>query len=109
MGVRLDRGAWRHHWLSLSTLTVTVPDDLASDFKDAGLLAPEAAEEMAAILRESLRHYMVGDVIRTADRLLIPKGPPPTLEENSGRSEGRARGDAPACGWFLTRTSSSRR
>ena len=65
----------------MTTLTVTVPDDLASDFKDAGLLAPEAAEDMAAILRESLRHYMVGDVIRTADRLLIPKGPPPTLEE----------------------------
>lgn len=67
-----------HH---MTTLTVTVPDDLASDLKDAGLLAPEAAEDMAAILRESLRRYMVGDVIRTADRLLIPKGPPPTLEE----------------------------
>ena len=65
----------------MTTLSVTVPDDLASDFKDAGLLAPEAAEDMAAILRESLRRYMVGDVIRTADRLLIPKGPPPTLEE----------------------------
>lgn len=65
----------------MATLTVTVPDDLASDFKDAGLLAPEAAEDMAAILRDGLRRYMVGNVICTADRLLVPKGPPPTLEE----------------------------
>ena len=65
----------------MTTLTVTVPDDLASDFRDAGLLAPEAAEPIEAILRDSLRRYMVRDVIRTADRLLIPKGPPPTLEE----------------------------
>ena len=65
----------------MTTLTVTVPDDLASDFKDAGLLDPEAAADMAAVLRDRLRRYMVGDVIRTADRLLIPKGPPPTLEE----------------------------
>lgn len=65
----------------MTTLTVTVPDDLASDFRDVDLLAPEAAGDMAAILRESLRRYMVGDVIRTADRLLVPKGPPPTLEE----------------------------
>ncbi len=73
-----ESGSAVHH---MATLTVTVPDDLASDFKDAGLLAPEAAEDMEAILRETLRRYMVGDVIRTADRLLIPKGPPPTLEE----------------------------
>ena len=65
----------------MTTVTITVPEDLASDFRDAGLLAPEAAEAMEAILRDSLRRYMVGDVIRTADRLLIPKGPPPTLEE----------------------------
>ena len=65
----------------MTTLTVTVPDDLAKDLRDAGLLAPEGAEAMGAILRDSLRRYMVGDLIRTADRLLIPKGPTPTLEE----------------------------
>ncbi len=65
----------------MTKFTLAVPDDLANDFRDAGLLAPEAAEDMATILRDSLRRYMVRDVIRTADRLLAPKGPPPTLEE----------------------------
>lgn len=65
----------------MTTLTVTVPDDLAKDLKDAGLLSPDAAQAMEALLRDSLRRYMVGDLIRTADRLLVPKGPEPTLDE----------------------------
>lgn len=65
----------------MATITVTVPDDLASDLRDADLLAPEAVEDMAAILRDGLRRYMIGNVIRTADRSLVSKGPPPTLEE----------------------------
>ena len=65
----------------MTTLTVTVPDDLAKDLKDAGLLSPDAAQAMEALLRDSLRRYMVGDLIRTADRLLVPEGPEPTLDE----------------------------
>lgn len=65
----------------MTTLTVTVPDDLAKDLKDAGLLSPDAAQAMEALLRDSLRRYMVGDLIRTADRLLVPRGPEPTLDE----------------------------
>ena len=65
----------------MSTFTVTVPDDLARDLKDAGLLSPDATETMATLLRDSPRRYMVGDLIRTVDRLLVPKGPTPRLEE----------------------------
>ena len=58
-----------------------MPEDVARGLREAGLLAPEGAEALEALFRDCLRRHMVGDVIRTADRLLIPKGPPPTLEE----------------------------
>ena len=65
----------------MTTITISVPDEVASDLRDAGLLAPEAAADLATILRDSLRRFMVRDVVRTADRVLIPKGSPPSLEE----------------------------
>ena len=78
----------------MRTITITVPEDVARGLREAGLLAPEGAEALEALFRDCLRRHMVGDVIRTADRLLIPKGPPPTLEEiqeevDAVRAEGR--------------------
>ena len=42
----------------MATLEITLPDDLAQQAADAGLLAPEAIEHL---LREALRHHGNGE------------------------------------------------
>lgn len=65
----------------MTTVTLPIPEDLARDLENTGLMRPEAAEIIGKIFRDGLRRYMAGDLIRTADRLLVRKGQAPTLEE----------------------------
>ena len=62
----------------MTTLTITLPDELAEDLREAGLMVPETLE---AILRDALRRYLADDFLRTADRLTAAQFAPMTLEE----------------------------
>ena len=59
-------------------LTVTLPDGLASEAKAAGLLTPEAIEDL---LREAVRRKAVGELFDTMDRMADANIPPMTMEE----------------------------
>ena len=69
----------------MTTLTVTIPDDVAEELQEAGLLGPDSAESIGAWLRDGLRCGALGSPVRSAD------GADPGL--------GERRGDARA-GWL---------
>ena len=90
----------------MTALTVTVPDDLANDLEDAGLLRPDASDALEAILRESLRRFHLRELLRDADRLEAAKFPRMTMDEiqaevNAVRAERRRR--APNSLWTKSR------
>ena len=62
----------------MATLTIDLPDRLAEEAKDAGLLAPGAIE---ALLRESLRRSAVDGLFEAADRLAKSEFPTMTMRE----------------------------
>ncbi len=62
----------------MTTLTIDLPDNLAKEAKNAGLLAPDAIETM---LRETLRHRAVNGLFTAADKLAAADFPPMTMNE----------------------------
>ena len=75
----------------MTAVTLEIPDDLAQEAGEAGLLAPEAVQ---AMLRDQLRRHRLGELLRRADRLEAANLPQMTLDEiqeevNAVRAEGR--------------------
>lgn len=62
----------------MTTLTIDLPDNLAKEAKDAGLLAPDVIETM---LRENLRRRAIGGLFNAADKLAAANFPPMTMKE----------------------------
>jgi hypothetical protein len=61
----------------MTTLTIDLPDNLAEEAKQAGLLTPNAIE---IILRETLRHRAVNGLFTAADKLASANFPPMTMD-----------------------------
>lgn len=81
----------------MTTLTIDLPDNLAQEAKDAGLLNPKAIEIM---LRENLRRHAINDLFAAADKLAAADFPPMTMEEiqqevNAVRQQRRQRAPGP--------------
>ena len=73
------------HWLStkqievtMTTLTINLPDNLAKEAQDAGLLDPEAIETM---LRETLRRQHIEELRQSMEKMAAADIPPMTMEE----------------------------
>ncbi len=62
----------------MTTLIIDLPDNLAEEAKQAGLLTPNAIE---SILRETLRRRAVNDLLTAADKLAAANFPSMTMEE----------------------------
>ncbi len=62
----------------MTTLTIDLPDNLAEEARQAGLLTPNAIE---AILRETLRGRAVSGLFAGADKLAASNLPPMTMDE----------------------------
>lgn len=62
----------------MTTLTIEIPESLAREAEDAGLLDPEA---IATMLREYLRRRAVDGLFDAADTLAAAEFPPMTMEE----------------------------
>ncbi|MCW5619570.1 MAG: hypothetical protein KIS79_00470 [Burkholderiales bacterium] len=75
----------------MTEVTVTLPDDLAQQARQAGLLHPEA---LAALLREAMREQRIERLFATMDKL--SRIEPPLSEEEiaaeieAARAERRA-------------------
>lgn len=77
----------------MATLTIDLPDTLAKEAKDAGLLDARSIETM---LRENLRRRAVDGLFSAADKLAAANFPPMTMEEiqeevNAVRAQRRQR------------------
>lgn len=77
----------------MTTLTIDLPDNLAEEAKQAGLLTPNAIE---SILRETLRRRAVNGLFTAADKLASANFPSMTMEEiqeevNAVRAQRRQR------------------
>ena len=73
--------------------TINLPDSLAKEAKKAGLLTPEAIEQM---VREAIRRRALGELKQAMDRMAAVAGPVMTPEEiqeeiKAARAERRAR------------------
>jgi hypothetical protein len=62
----------------MTTVRITLPDELAREAERAGLLAPDAVERM---LRERLRAAQVSELFEAMDRMLAVDEPPMTPAE----------------------------
>ena len=62
----------------MTTLTIDLPDQLAKEARDAGLLDPDAIETM---LRENLRRRAVDELFDAMDKLKAANFPPMTMDE----------------------------
>lgn len=62
----------------MARITFTVPENLAREAKEAGLLTPDVIERL---LREELRRVAVDRMFDAADRLASLKTPPLTASE----------------------------
>lgn len=62
----------------MTTLTIDLPDTLAKEAKDAGLLNANAIE---ALLREGLRRRAIDGLFAAADKLAAANFPPMTMQE----------------------------
>lgn len=62
----------------MTTLEITLPDSLAREAKEAGLLAPEAIETM---LREAVRSRRIARLIEARRNIATAGVPPLTMEE----------------------------
>lgn len=59
-------------------LRIDLPDQLAREVQAAGLLKPEALEQL---LRDAMRRKAVNELFEAADRLAGAEFPPMTLDE----------------------------
>jgi hypothetical protein len=81
----------------MTTVEILLPDQLASEAAQAGLLAPEAIE---SLLREKLRRKALSDLFEVMDRVHRAEDPTPmSLEEiqeevKAARAERRAQQSA---------------
>jgi hypothetical protein len=62
----------------MTTLTINLPDKLAKEAQDAGLLGQDAIETM---LRENLRRRAVDELFDAMDKLKAANFPPMTMDE----------------------------
>lgn len=62
----------------MTTLTIDLPDNLAREAKDAGLLDPEAIE---TILREAMRKRRIDRLFESMQKLSATPMPPMTPKE----------------------------
>lgn len=62
----------------MTTLTIDLPDNLAEEARQAGLLTPNAIEN---ILRDTLRHRAVNGLFAAADKLTSANFSPMTMDE----------------------------
>ncbi|MDZ7752725.1 MAG: hypothetical protein U5S82_13910 [Gammaproteobacteria bacterium] len=62
----------------MTTLTIDLPDTLAKEAQDAGLLDAGSIE---AMLRENLRRRAVDGLFAAADKLAAADFPPMTMDE----------------------------
>ena len=62
----------------MTTLTINLPDNLAKEALDAGLLAPAAIETM---LRETLRRQHVEELRQSMEKMAAADIPTMTMEE----------------------------
>ena len=77
----------------MTTLEISLPDSLAKEAREAGLLTPEAIEQM---VRETIRRRALGELRQAMDRMAAVEGPVMTPEEiqkeiKAARAERRAR------------------
>ena len=77
----------------MTTLEISLPDTLAEEAKAAGLLAPEAIEQM---VREAMRRLAISELKQAMDRMAAVEGPvmtPLEIQEEirAARAERRAR------------------
>ena len=77
----------------MTTVEITLSDSLAKEAKEAGLLTPEAIEQM---VREAIRQRALGELKQAMDRMAAVEGPVMTPEEiqeeiKAARAERRAR------------------
>lgn len=77
----------------MTTLEISLPDSLAKEAKAAGLLAPEAIEQM---VRDAIRWRAIGELKQAMDRMAAVEGPamtPAEIQEEirAARAERRAR------------------
>lgn len=77
----------------MTTLTIELPDNLAKEAQDAGLLDPDAIE---ILLREAVRRKAIDELFDAMDQLAAANFPPMTMEEiqeevNIVRSQRRER------------------
>ena len=83
----------------MTTVQIDLPDALAKEARDAGLLAPGGAEQM---VREAVRRRAMNELKQAMDRMAAVEGPEMTPEEiqeeiTAARAERRSR-DARAAG-----------
>lgn len=74
-------------------IKLSLPDSVAREAREAGLLAPEAIE---ALLREAIRRRALNELQEAMDRMAAVEGPPMTPQEiqeeiKAARAERRAR------------------
>ena len=62
----------------MTEVTVNLPDGLAKEAAQAGLLTPQAIEQM---LREAVRRKAVDELFATADRMADANIPAMTMQE----------------------------
>ena len=77
----------------MTTVQFDLPDALAKEARDAGLLAPGAAEQM---VREAVRRRALSELKEAMDRMAAVEGPVMTPEEiqeeiKAARAERRSR------------------
>ena len=77
----------------MTTVEIKLPDSLAQEARAAGLLTPEAIEQM---VREAIRKRALGELKQAMDRMTAVEGPVLTPEEiqeeiTAARAERRAR------------------
>lgn len=64
--------------MSTLEITLTLPDSLAAEARQAGLLSPSELERM---VREALRNRRIDDLVAARDKLASDPLPPMTTEE----------------------------
>lgn len=62
----------------MTTLTIELPDELAAEARNRGLLVPDAVE---AMIRERLRASAATELLEAADQLAAAEFPSLTMEE----------------------------
>ena len=77
----------------MATVQIELPDALAQEAQRAGLLTPEAIEQM---VRDAIRRRALDELREAMDRMAAVKGPVMTPEEiqeeiRAARAERRAR------------------